>query len=416
MIKIKDMSLVDLYARPKMTTAIEAAIKEKEDFSRIQPEYCSKVCRMKCKSYTAVSLAHTEVDVLIIQDHKATKDQYKDAEKLEKANRGVLDELCRENLSGLRYRLVDLLKCPITERDMTRGNKPPTTVTQLKCSPYLLEEIRRSKPKVIVSLGGNTTKALGLKKSNYNNRGEIHQTEFGPVVLTLHPKVTLMIRQNASGKMWGPDYWDVINRDFKKAGMMARGEMKVPTLDESIETYKEVIYVARSLEDVAGMMTDLMALDKNHVVSFDTETTGLDPWSNDAKLITIQFGFRNSKGQLISFVIPLWHRDNTWYNPDEAWKHVAPFLVGDQPKVGHNSKFDVLYIYATKKVRVNRIVFDTLLVLHNLNSGIQGNYGLKQAVWDWIPETGLGGYEERLPKLTKVKDDEEEESEEELEG
>jgi hypothetical protein len=43
-----------------------------------------------------------------------------------------------------------------------------------------------------------------------------------------------------------------------------------------------------------------------------------------------------------------------------------------------------------------------MLILHNINSGLNKNYGLKRAVWDWIPHTGLGGYEDKLPKLTKL--------------
>jgi hypothetical protein len=44
-----------------------------------------------------------------------------------------------------------------------------------------------------------------------------------------------------------------------------------------------------------------------------------------------------------------------------------------------------------------------MLMLHAMDSGIQGCYSLKTAIWDWAPEMGLGGYEELLPKLTKVK-------------
>jgi hypothetical protein len=410
--KIIELSLAELYAKPKITSSVEVAIRQKEDFSKIQPEYCEKICKLKCKSYPSVHLAHDPVDVLIIQDHKAIQDKYKAAEKLEKANHGIIDALCRSNLNGLRYRLVDLLKCQITDRDITH-NKPPTQSIQIRCAPYTLEEIKRSAPKVIISLGNNATKAMGLKKSNYTHRGEIHQTGYGPVVLTLHPKVSLMIRQNASGKMWGPDYWDVINRDFIKAGKIARGEMSIPTLEAALDKFKHSIYVARSMDDVKKFVAILNSIPKDRIRSFDTETTGLDPWSIDAKLITIQFGVKDNDGKLKAFVFPLWHKGNVWYNADEAWKLIAPLLTDDTPKIGHNSKFDVLYIYATKGIRVNKIVFDTLLVLHNLNSGIQGNYGLKQAVWDWIPESGLGGYEDRLPKLSKesAEEDESEEAE-----
>jgi hypothetical protein len=57
------------------------------------------------------------------------------------------------------------------------------------------------------------------------------------------------------------------------------------------------------------------------------------------------------------------------------------------------------------------MAFDTLLVLHSLDSGAQGTYSLKTAVWDIVPWTGLGGYEDLLPKLTKNAPEEGEETE-----
>lgn len=399
MIKIKDLSLEELYKKPKITPSIEAAIIEKEDFSEIQPNYCEKVCRLKCKSYEMVDLEHREVDVLIIQDHNAIRDGYKEASRIERSHRMIIDELCQRNLEGLTRRITNVLKCELDEADITR-NKPPTQTVLSKCAPYLKREIELANPKVIISLSSTATKVLGLlKKNNYGNRGEV----IGNVILTLHPKVTLMIRQNSSGKMWGSDFWETIDRDFRKAGQLARGEMRVPDLDISIENQKPHIFVTRSLEDVLKAVGELSALPPSKIISFDTETTGLDPWASEAKLLTIQFGYKLPNTKIRSLVIPLWHRDNKNYSASEAWKLIHPFLVDNHPKIGHNVKFDVLYIYATTGTRVKNIAFDTMLLLHNLNSGVQGTYSLKTAVWDWFPESGLGGYEDKLPKLTKEK-------------
>jgi uracil-DNA glycosylase family 4 len=404
--KTTDLSLEDLYAKPKITPSIEAAIILKEDFTEIQSNYCDKICRLTCKSYAAVDLNHDEVDIMILQDHNAYDDGYKEGYKIEQTHRRILSELAKQHFDGLSWKISNVLKCNLDRQDLVK-NKPPTVVKQLKCAPYLLKEIQLSKPRVIVSLTSNATKALGIRKSNYTNRGEIH----GNVVLTLHPKVTMMIRQNSSGKMWGPDYWEVINRDFEKAAKMAHGKLKIPDLDEAINREKENIHIAKSIDDVKEFARIIASQPASKIRSFDTETTGLDPLSEDAKLITIQFGFRDADGRVHAYVFPLWHRDNIWYNPDEAWNtYIKPLLEDDSPKVGHNVKFDVLYIFFTTGVRVKNIVFDTMLILHNINSGIQGNYSLKRAVWDWLPESGLGGYEDKLPTLSTI--DEEDESEE----
>jgi hypothetical protein len=406
-VKLADMALNDLYAKPKITSTVEAVIHVKEDFSKISPTYCEKVCKLKCKQYESVFLAKKEVDILIIQDHAAPDGKWDKFEgQQEKLMQDIIFHLCKAaGFGNLTYRMVDLLKCPPTEADFPNG-KAPTATTLMKCRPYLWQEIESCKPKVIISLATAVTKALGYKKhSNTGNRGEYVDN----VVITIHPRALTMIRQNASGAFWGQELYGVILRDFKKAAAMARGDLKPAPLLEAIEFYKQNrIRVAESIEDVKEYMDILWALPENSIVSVDTETTGFDGLAPDAKLLCIQFGYRDPADKLVkALVVPLWHRENTFYSGDEAWELVKPFLEGDRPKVLHNAKFDILYIWFTTKVRVKNVAFDTLLLLHSLDSGAQNTYSLKTAVWDIVPWTGLGGYEDLLPKLTKTKDLEE---------
>lgn len=406
--KLIDLPLKELYERPRITGAVEEAIIQKEDFSKIQPMYCQTICKLKCKQYNdleVVKLQEKPVDVLIIQDHLALPDtKYgKTSFRIEHVNqtiiRGIISKTFEKTTS---YKISNLLKCGVTEQDMVKGKAPSASVL-LKCKPYLLSEIERYKPKVIISLTTTVTKALGLKKANTSNRGEIHYLESGiPVVITLHPKLTTMIRQNASGAMWGPDYWGVILRDFQKARSLLDKRLRPKGLDHGLSNAKQRIFICTSIEAVKRAANELLKMGNTQTLSFDTETTGLDPWAPDAKLLTIQFGFKAPDGIYASIVVPLWHRKNKQYDAAEAWKMMEPILTSPNiKKVGHNAKFDILYIYATTGCRVQGLAYDTMLVLHNINSGIQGNYGLKMAVWDWIPETDLGGYEERLPKLSK---------------
>jgi hypothetical protein len=297
-----------------------------------------------------------------------------------------------------------LLKCKPSNEDFPLG-KTPTATTLLKCKPYLLQEIATTNPKVIVSLSTSVTKALGYKKhSNNANRGEIIDNK---VVLTLHPKILTMIRQNASGAMWGVDFMKVITRDLQKAAALARGHLSIPELDDAIKHYsdKRITFV-HSIEDVKKTMETLTSLSTQALISWDLETTSLDGMSSNAKIITCQFGWRDPETKEIrAAVIPLWHKQNTYFDPDEAWKFIHPFLTGPHKKIGHNVKFDVLYTWYTTGIRVKNVAFDTMLILHAIDSGVQGTYSLKKSVWDFMPETGLGGYEDRLPALAKKKAD-----------
>lgn len=414
--KIAALSLEELYAKEKITPSVEKAILEKEDFSKISPQYCERVCKLNCKSSHKVVLLHTPVDVMIIQDTKAIKDGNISAETKEQQNQRLINHLINKHFTPHRVsaRIVNLFKCQIQDEDIRKG-KPPTSSVIRKCSPYLKGEIERCKPKVIICLGNEAAMAAGAgRKSVHTHRGEI----FGNIILTLHPKVATMIRQNASGKSWGPDYFDLIDRDFEKASRMARGLLKVPTIDEGIEKWSKNVHICRTLEEVEHFCDQIMSLPENAIISYDLETTSLDPWIESAKILTAQFGYKDaSTNEIVSFVVTLWHRDNDMYDPDEAWNYIAP-IISDASiyKVGHNIKFDTLYTYATKGVRVRGIKFDTMLLLHGINSGVQGNYGLKKAVWDFWPESGLGGYEDLLPSLTKKKDSEDDDEDDSEEG
>lgn len=407
---LKDLTLEELYAKEKKTKAVEIQIIQKSDFSRINPEWCDKVCRLNCKQPEKVKLIQQQVDILIIQDHQAPPGKYDKWEgQQEGVQMGVVNFLAKEaGYAGLRYQITSLLKCAATNEDFPNG-KPPTQTTMQKCGPYLQAEIDRCKPKVIVSLATAVTKELGLTKhSNTGNRGEIAFTEDGiPVVISLHPRILTYIRQNARGSagMWGPDYMKVIQRDFKKAKDLVTGKVKYTpqTLDEAIARYKATsIRVAKSIEDVRAFVAEILALPEDKIVSWDTETTSLDPLDPYLKILTTQYGWRNEAGELVTVVIPLWHRENGFYDPYEAWELVKPYMLSNRPKVGHNIKYDVLATYWATGVRAKGIRFDTLLLIHSIYSGQQGCYGLKVAAWDYLLETGLPGYEDKLGKLSAL--------------
>lgn len=425
MAKLTDKTLEELYATPKKTPAVEKAILLKADFSSINRDYCNNICRLKCKQPERVDFSSSKADILIIQDHREPRGKFDKFEgQQERSKKAVLDFILnRAGAEGVSVKFTSLLKCPASEKDFP-NEKPPTPLVMRKCSPYLYEEIKAAKPKVIVTLGTASTKALGLTtKSNTGNRGEVaFTTMFGepiPVIMTLHPRILTFIRQNArgSGGMWGPDYMSIIQNDLSKAVRIAKGEVKYTpdTLKNAVKALLETgrLKIARSDEQAAEFMREVNALPPTKIVSFDTETTSLDVMSPDLKILTIQFGWRDDQGNLHARVIPLWHRNNVWVNPDKIWPAIAGWLGSDRPKLAHNGKYDILVIYFAKGIRVKNFRLDTLLLLHSINSGVQGTYGLKVATWDHMFESGLGGYEDQLGDLKKIKKPEEQTEEEE---
>lgn len=410
--RISKLTLDELYEQPKITPAVLKGILLLEDFSQIQPKYCEKVCRLNCKNPDVVRLSSNQVDIVVVQDYFALPGKFDRREgQQEEKMMQITDHLLRQaGLSGLTYQVVTLLKCPSTARDFPRG-RPPTQTTLMKCAPYLHEELRRLKPKVILSTSTACTKALGLAKaSNKNDRGKVLPSEFGPVVVTQHPRILTYIRQNAinaSSGYWSADFYGVIRRDFVKAVKMARGELLIKPLESGVrDCLREHIRICRTLDEVKHYTDEILALPENALVSWDIETTGFSGWASDAKLLCTQFAYRRAPGEdYTSVVIPLWHRKNKAYDPDEAWRMVVPILAGPTKLVGWNVKFDRVYTAASTGVLAMNIVMDGLLAYHMLDSGINGCYSLKSAVTDFMPESGLAGYEDSLPKLTRKRPD-----------
>lgn len=411
MAKLTTLPLDELYGKEKKTKAVELAIIEKSDFSSINERYCQNICKLKCKSQNTVTLLSEHVDILIIQDHRSPSGKFdRNEHQQDYIQAGVIDFIVKQaNFQGMTYRVASLLKCAASKTDFPSG-KPPTQVVMQKCFPYLHQELVNTKPKVIISLGTATTKALGLSsKSNTGNRGEIVISEYGPVVITLHPRILTYIRQNARGAagMWGPDYMKIIQRDFEKARDLANGSFSYgkDTLRTTVDSLvKTRIKIAKTLDQVLEIRNAIDALAENAVISFDTETTSVDPLDPELRILTVQFGWRDPvTGIIVAGVIPLDHRKNTFYDPSKAWDIVAPLLSGPRKKVGHNAKFDILVLYWAKGVRVTNVIFDTLLLMHSIESGTQGCYGLKVACWDHLYKLGFAGYEDELGSLKDLK-------------
>jgi len=404
-LKIKDMTLDQLYEQEKITPSVKTAILEKEDFSQIQPRYCEKVCKLPCemKHHRLAGQNYNRADVVIIQDHRAGPDGWKTAGQVNRLQETQIHTLARNAFPDSSFKVLNLVKCPNLDGDDPDTQRKKLTATQMmSCAPYLWSELRETKPKVIISLSTEVTKSLGLTQSNYNNRGEFVYSNLDalpatPVVITLHPRVLNMLRQNASGKMYGADYTSVIQRDFGKATLIMKNPVPIGGLHERIaQIISDQVFVTTTLQEVKDAMEDILRLPSTFVISWDLETTSLDPWAPDARILTCQFGYRRPDGKIQAIVIPLWHRNQTFYDADEAWALVVPVLLSQYAKVGHNVKFDIKYCAVTTGVRVVNVKFDTMLMLHSLNSGIVGCYGLKAGAWDYLPMLGLGGYEELL--------------------
>ena len=384
----------------------------KEDFTQVQPTYCNKVCLLpgSCKEPESYFFKKEPIDILVVYPFKTPDEKGRAGYMTDDKHHGIIRRLAQENFQECTYDSTYALNCQPVDK------KTKLTVVR-RCLPYLMEDIYRRKPKVVLGMSTDIGKAFGLKKCV---RGRVYKMNMRDheflLICSIHPKTLMMIRQNASGQFWGPDYLDVLRFDMDKAGKLVRGDVQYTPLEESIRRVrKNHISVARSIEDVKKFYEFLIGQihfqgkKKDVVVAWDTETTSLDPWSEDARFLCHQFGFRDREGVVRSFVIPLWHRDNKMYNANEAWPYIEKILTNDKiVKVPHNGAFDLIFTKVTTGVDVLRVDFDTMLLMHSMNSGLQGQYDLKTATSDRLFEEQLGGYDDML-----VLDDVEDETDDE---
>lgn len=414
--RISDMDLDQLYEyvheKGKATPTVFARISSMEDFSTVQMRYCMSVCQAPCQKAPAnVTLNNSQADIVILNFHRSMDGKFKTGRQEDSKYIEIWSHFMATVLPGVNWKVINLVKC-----SLDKFTKPSNlTVSKARpCSNYAIHEILAANPKVIFTTHTNDLKMLGFKDTTVKkNLGQVVWWENIPVMVSISVKVTTMIRQNATGTLWGADVYYLIRRDFEKLKVILNGQLRGVSPQEAIDELKMMglFHVCSSLQEVRSITGELASLPEKAVISWDTETTSLDPWAPDARFLMHQFGITREDG-IHTYVVPLWHRRNTAYDPNEAWPMVQDVLESPVTKVGHNAKFDMKYTRVTRGVSVVNVKFDTLLLLHAICSGLKGTYGLKKAVWDFLLDTGLAGYEDNLefPDEDVLEDEEEDSS------
>jgi len=109
--------------------------------------------------------------------------------------------------------IANVLKCRPDVPKGSTGNRKPEMNEMATCLPWLIEQIRIISPSVIVALG--STAAEGLLKTDApmrELRGNWHQFEGIPVMVTYHP--AYLLRNQAASekrKVW-EDMLDVMDK------------------------------------------------------------------------------------------------------------------------------------------------------------------------------------------------------------
>jgi len=128
----------------------------------------------------------------------------------------LLTRIIQDGMKLPRHRVFigNVVKC------RPPGNRAPTLSEMVVCRPYLMEQLRTIRPKVIVALGATAVHGLlGEKLAITKERGKFRQWEGVKVMPTFHPAYLLRnYTRDARRAVW----------DDMKAVMKYLGEQKSP--------------------------------------------------------------------------------------------------------------------------------------------------------------------------------------------
>jgi len=243
---------------------------------------------------------------------------------------------------------------------------------------------------VIVAHGLTGLRALGLSVAKAEDAaGRVFEIQFGNIPITVVATMSLKAIAAAVGK------YSSVKADILRAfSLVISSKINILSREELEKGY---IY-PKTLDEVKALINKIEAYTEgkndptNWLIAFDTETNTLHPHRDGLQVLNVSFAW----GTGMACAIPLWHEENTAYDPAEAWKEVQRLLEGSKPKVGHNLKYDCKVVWK-QGGKINNIRWDTYHGEHALEEDKKGQYNLKYLVRQYLPE--YSGYEDKLHEI-----------------
>lgn len=258
------------------------------------------------------------------------------------------------------------------------NNMTPTPSQAKKCRPFLEEELKKIKPKVIVLLGASAMKSvLGSDTSLARYRSipvSFSLEEYKTIALaTYHPAYILR----------NPKAQDILVSDLQRARTL---------VTEGLTTSKrEVSY--HTITTVEKLEKLVKILNQSKYYSLDTETTGFNFLQD--KIIAISVSFKSTYAACIPYYL-----DKTscyWSEKDKKRvdELIRTMLENSSTKILQNGKFDIKF-FRGAGFEVKNFKFDTMLAHHLLDEN--SLHDLKTLAMRY---TDLGDYEKPLRDALK---------------
>jgi len=228
-------------------------------------------------------------------------------------------------------------------------NRSPTTSEIKACMEYLLAEIDEVKPRFVLLLGAVALKAV-LNKSRIT---QIHGT------FIEHEGITYMPTFHPAAALRDPSKIDLLKMDLVKFVQAVNGHDQFSAHKLNWKVIDSTALFNECIED----------LKHSPAVSFDLETSDLNPFQADSKIHCIGLGTAHGT----QWILPISPLDGGEPKFDVQLQHdminCLIDVLKDRKVVGHNAKFDNKWLRVIFGKRFP-LTFDTMLAAHLLNENI----------------------------------------------
>lgn len=220
-------------------------------------------------------------------------------------------------------RLTNAVRCA------TPQDKAPNKGELAACRPYLMQEIRETKPKLIVALGNTALRSLTGKSGIMKYAGQVVGEINGSKVFGMyHP--SFVLRYPANLHRW--------EMHFKELKHLLNGQARV-------QVEVKILNPAEAVEWLKAC---------ERFVTFDLETSSLKPHEGGIKCI----GFSNGKEQVVV------SRDQS----PQAFDKMMEFFLGmDNATCAYNHIFDLKWLMAKYGQGPAKLIYDPMLLAYLLD-------------------------------------------------
>lgn len=291
---------------------------------------------------------------------------------------GVLNEL---GYDIEQCRFTNAVRCWSGEHNPT-----PTPAHIKACNPYLKEEIKKTKPRVIVMLGAVALKAVTGRTGITKLRGTIWEENGIYYVPTFHP--AFLLRNRNDDRILSS-----FCQDLERAKNVVSEGIKPRFEPERIiaESYDEGMDMIKHFEEVEE------SIDHDYETHGNKKTRkgfGPDPFAKDARCIQVSFACSADWG----VSIPLMKSDAP-FCMEKGEKLIRRISLMNKRRNrrglrfgAYNAVFDIMFPYIAHGVILPKLDFDPYLAHHLIDEELKMP-SLKQLAWYY---TDMGGYENEL--------------------